>query len=118
MTDAADCADFVLRVNAFVADAKAKAADGLSWDEFGEILVSLLHVATSSLDDVRSLTGPEKKELVMEAVAGLFDAVAGRLVPMAAYPIWFAIRPTVRFIVLAIASGALESLLPLVRSAA
>jgi hypothetical protein len=54
---------------------------------------------------------------VLVAVASLFDGLADRCVPMTLYPFWSVIRPATRTLVLAIASGAIESLLPITRSA-
>ncbi len=63
-----------------------------------------------------TLTGEQKKALALEAVGDLFDAVADRAVPPIAWPVWIVARPAVRSLVLALASGAIEQLLPLVRS--
>jgi hypothetical protein len=49
-------------------------------------------------------------------VAHLFDAVADQAVPAAVYPLWLIVRFPIRSLVLAIASGAIEQLLPLVRA--
>ena len=62
--------------------------------------------------------GAAKKAWALEAVGLLFDAVADRAVPTLAYPVWLIVRPTVRQLVLLATSGAIESLLPLVRKAA
>lgn len=103
------------RVIEFIAEARRTAADGLTWIEFGTLLISLLRLVIAGLDRVQSLTGPEKKELALAAVAALFDAVAARCVPLAAYPLWVALKPAIRSLVIALASGAIESLLPMVR---
>jgi hypothetical protein len=101
---------------AFVATAKSAAADGLTWVEFGELLVALLRVLIEALDTVQGMTGPEKKAAVLEAAAMLFDAVADKAVPLAAYPVWILVRPAVRSLVLALAAGAVEPILQLARS--
>jgi hypothetical protein len=105
------------KVKAFVVIAKAKASDGLTVAEFGELVVALLRVAIQCVDAIPA-DGAGKKTLVVDAVAELFDAVADRCVPLAAWPVWFLVRPTVRSLVLLAAGGAVESLLPLVRKAA
>jgi hypothetical protein len=61
------------------------------------------------------MTGAEKKALVLEAVAALFDALADKAVPLAAWPVWILVRPAIRSLVLAIAAGAMEQVLRLVR---
>lgn len=106
------------QVAAFIATAKVAAVGGLTWQEFGELLLALLKLTTTTLDNVAGLSGPEKKELALEAVAALFDTVADKAVPLAAWPLWLLLRPAVRSLVLAIASGALEQVLPLMRGIA
>ena len=104
------------KIAAFIAAARTVAADGLTWAEFGELLVGLLRLVVGILDTVTTLTGEQKKALAMEAVADLFDAVADRAIPLAVWPVWLLVRPAVRSLVLALASGAIEQILPLVRS--
>lgn len=105
------------KISAFIETARTAANDGLTWAEFGDLLIALLRLVITFLDTVSLLTGPEKKALALDAVAGLFDAVADKAVPSVAWPIWFLARPAVRSLVLAVAAGAIEQLLPLVRSA-
>lgn len=103
------------KVVAFIETAKALAADGLTWAEFGELMLAMLRLVVTAIDTVNTLNGQEKKALALDAVAKLFDAVADRAVPAAVYPLWLLVRSPVRSLVLAIASGAIEQLLPLVR---
>ena len=107
---------FLDKVYVFIKTAKARAADGLTWAEFGELLVALLRVAITALDEVAGMTGPQKKQVAIDAAAMLFDALADRAVPLAALPIWILVRPAIRSLVLALAAGAVEPLLQLVRS--
>jgi hypothetical protein len=83
--------------------------------EFGELLLSLLRLVLTTLDSVQTLSGAEKKAIALGAVERLFEAVADKAVPAAVYPLWLLVRPAVRSLVVAIASGAIEKLLPLVR---
>ena len=106
----------VSQISAFLAAARTQAAAGMTWQTFGQLLVQLLHQAVTALDAISGLTGPEKKVLVLTAVASLFDSVADRCVPLALYPFWSMIRPATRTLVLAIASGGIESMLPITRS--
>jgi len=101
---------------AFMAKATATAADGLTWTEFGELLLSLLRLVITTLDSVKTLSGAEKKAIALGAVERLFDAVADKAVPAPVYALWLIVRPAVRSLVVAIASGAIEKLLPLVRA--
>lgn len=107
----------LVKLHAFVQAARSAAADGLSWAEFGELLVAFLRLAVALYDDVVGMTGEEKKAAVLDGVADLFDAVADRAIPLAAYPLWIVVRPAVRSLVLALAAGAIEQLLPIVRLA-
>lgn len=107
---------FADKVSAFLAAARSAAAGGLTWVEFGELLLALLRLVVSTLNTLKTLSGEEKKGIAMAAVASLFDLVADKAVPAAVWPVWMLVRPAVRSLVLAIASGAIEQLLPLLRS--
>jgi len=104
------------KIAAFIAVSRSAAADGLTWAEFGELMVGLLRLVVTVLDTVTNMTGEQKKALALQAVGDLFDAVADLAVPVIAYPLWLLARPAVRALVLALASGAIEQLLQLVRS--
>jgi len=103
-------------VNAFLAGARDKAKDGLTWSEFGRMLVELLYLVVRALEAVAGLTGPEKKAIALTAVAALFDSFADKAVPLAAWPAWMLIRPATRVLVLSLAAGAVEALLRITRS--
>jgi len=103
------------KVHAFVLAAQSAAAGGLTWAEFGDLMLALLRLVVAGLDVANGLTGAAKKALAMEAVASLFDAVADKAVPTVLWPVWILARPAVRSLVLALASGAVEQVLPLVR---
>lgn len=105
------------KISAFIATAESAAADGLTWAEFGQLLVSLLRLLVAAIDDVTTMTGEQKKALVMNAAGHLFDAVAVFAVPAWCLPVWVLARPAIRSLVMALASGAIEVILPLVRSA-
>lgn len=108
--------DVAAKVRAFIATAKSAAAGGLTVAEFGELTVALLRVAMAAVDSLPD-DGAAKKAWVLEAVGLLFDEVADKCVPTLAYPVWLVVRPAVRSLVLMAASGAIESMLPLVRLA-
>lgn len=116
-TAANDAAGFADKVRAFLVVARVKAADGLTVAEFGELLIALLRVAIDAAD-LMAQPGPERKEFVLAAVAALFDSVADLAVPTLAWPIWIVARPVVRTLLLSAVSGAIETLLPIVRIAA
>jgi hypothetical protein len=109
--------DVLAASRAYVLTARLAAADGISWAEFGELLTGLLRVLTEAAE-VLTVPGEEKKAFVLDAAGTLFDAVADKCVSPWVWAFWLVIRPSVRSLVLAIASGAVEQILPLVRSEA
>ena len=113
---AAQPSGLIDKVALYIASAKVAASDGLTWGEFGELLLALVKLVVSFLDDVSTMSGAEKKGFALDAVARLFDAVADYAVPVTLYPLWFLARPAVRSLVLALAGGVLEQLLPIVRA--
>lgn len=106
----------ISRAQAFVMLAVEQSRDGLTWQEFGRLLVELLRLIVTGLDAVNVMTGPQKKLAAVNFAASLFDSLADRCVPLVAYPVWLLIRTPVRMIVLALAGGAVEAVLPLTRS--
>jgi hypothetical protein len=111
-------ATVVSQANAFLETAREQARDGLTWQEFGRMLVQLLYLLVSGLDAVATMTGPEKKVIALTAVSALFDRFADLCVPVTLYPFWLLVRPAVRTLILALASGGVEALLPITRSPA
>jgi hypothetical protein len=105
------------KAKAFITAAQAAAANGITVAEFGELTVALLKTLMAAIDSLPD-DGAAKKAWCVDAVGLLFDAVADQAVPTLAYPVWLIVRPTVRQLVLLATSGAIESLLPLVRKAA
>jgi hypothetical protein len=116
MADTPAVADIDAQISSFLNDARRTAGDGLTWAEFGQLLVSLLHLVVNVLDKVNTLSGQEKKEIALTAVAALFDTTASRCVPLVVFPAWTFLRPVLRAFVLALASGAVESMLHIVRA--
>lgn len=106
-----------VQIREYIQRAKGIAADGLTITEFAGLSVDLLKLAMAAVDALPT-EGAAKKTFVLEAVGLLFDGVADRLVPWPAYPVWMLARPVVRAVVLAVASGVVESLLPMVRAQA
>lgn len=105
------------KIRAFVASAKLASKDGISISEFAELSVSLLKTAMAAVESI-PIDGPSKKVWVLEAIGLLFDAVADKAIPIPVYPLWYMVRPAIRSLVLAVAGGAVEAILPLVRSKA
>jgi hypothetical protein len=115
-TIAGNLFDLEQKVRAFVGAAMSAAARGLTVSDFAELTVSLLRIVISTADTLPA-DNADKKAWCIQAVADLFDAVANFAVPRPMIPIWWAIRPAVRNLVLLAAGGTVESLLPLVRMA-
>jgi len=115
ITEAVDRPGLLDKITTYIASAKVAAADGLTWSEFGELLLGLLRLVVPILDGVSSLTGPQKREVALGAVERLFDAVADYAIPTAMYPLWILVRPAVKALVLAIAAGVLEQFLSVLR---
>lgn len=108
--------DVVAAARAYVLTARLAAAGGITWAEFGELLTGLLAVLTSAAE-ILNAPGEEKKAIVLAAAASLFDATADKCVGPWGWAFWLVLRPSVRSLVLAIAAGSIEQILPLVRSA-
>lgn len=102
------------KILAFIFTAKEHAQDGLTLAEFSELAVALMRVVMAAVDGLPS-SGAEKKQWVLEAVGMLFDEVAGLGVPVPLWPVWAIVKPAMRQLLLLVVSGALESMLPLVR---
>jgi hypothetical protein len=107
--------DIADKVTAFLVTARVSARDGLTWMEFGALVAALVRLSVETLDTTQNLTGEEKRGIVLEAVGVLFDSLAVLCVPYATYPFWFIVRPAARALVVAIAAGTIEILLPLLR---
>jgi hypothetical protein len=105
------------RVRAFVAAAKSAAAGGITISEFAELAVALLRIAVAAADAI-PVSGADRKVFVLNAVGLLFDEVADQCIPTLAWPVWLIVKPAARQLLLVVAAGAIESLLPLVRKAA
>ena len=105
------------QIAAFVERAQALAKGGLTIAEFGRLAVELMRLSMAMLDELHG-PGADKKALVLQAVGELFDAVADKCVPLAAWPVYLLFRPSIRSLALALAAGAIESLLPMIRGAA
>lgn len=116
VTIAADLPSLAEKVRAFIAAAKSAAVNGITVSEFGELSVALLRVAIEAADAI-PVDGAERKTFVLNALGLLFDELADKAIPALAWPIWIIVRPAARQLLLLIAAGAIESLLPLVRKA-
>jgi hypothetical protein len=80
------------------------------------LVAALVRLSVETLDATKTLTGEEKRAIVLEAVSVLFDSLAVLCVPATMYPFWFIVRPAARSLVVAIAAGTIETILPLLRA--
>jgi hypothetical protein len=106
------------KATAFLEQAREQARDGLTWTEFGRIMVQLLYLVVAGLDAVAGLTGQQKAAIAAAASGQLFDLFADRCVPPWLYPFWLVVRTPFRALILAISAGAVEALLRISRSVA
>ena len=114
---ARDLPSLAEKVRAFVFAAKTVAVGGITVAEFSELAVSLLRIAVAAADAI-PVDGAERKTFVLNAIGLLFDEVADWCIPTLAWPVWLIVKPAARQLLLLVASGAIESLVPLIRKAA
>jgi len=103
--------DFFRRIEVFLLFAQQQAEGGVTIAEAGEIATRFMQLVVEAAADLKK-PGPEKKQLVMEAVGRLFD----QLEPVLPYPfflrpfrLWL-ITPILRQVVLAAAAGVVEAI--------
>jgi hypothetical protein len=101
-------------VVAFLADARAKAAGGLTREEFSTLRNELIVLAVHGLEGV-SLAGPAKRAWVLSVVGLLVDAVGASILPAPLAFLWPIVGPFVRARVVAAASAAIETALAALR---
>jgi hypothetical protein len=103
------------KVRGYIVAARLKARDGLTVAELSELIVSAMRIAIAALDSI-PVDGAQRKTIVIAFVGDMFDEFADKVVPLPAWPFWIIAKPTVRIVALAVASGATEALLHIVRS--
>lgn len=108
--------DFLKQMEEFLIVTRARVKDGISAADLAQITLDGMRLAIAMLDRV-SMPGADKKEEVLKLVAYLFDSFADACVPFPAKPVWWIVKPAVRALTLSAAAGAVEFLLPIVRSA-
>lgn len=102
------------KVAAYIETARVRAADGITVAELVELILSAMRIAIDAVDAL-NVSGAEKKRIVTDLAAMLFDEFADLCVPALARPAWWLLRPAARSLCLAAAAGAVEALLPLIR---
>ena len=109
--------DYLSQIGAYISQARDKARDGISIADLASLTLDGMRLAIGLLDRLE-MPGADKKAEVLKLVSYFFDSFADACVPFAAKPIWWLAKPAVRALVLSLASGAVESMLPMVRGVA
>lgn len=98
----------------YIETARAKAGDGLTVAELAELTINAMRLAIVALDRL-DMPGADKKAEVLKLVEYFFDQFADAVVPAWVRPFWWAIRSAIRALILSLASGAVESILLMLR---
>lgn len=104
----------VTTLESFLKDTRARFSDGISLSDFGRTVFDGLRICIATVDAL-PMPGVERKEVVMAWAGDLFEAVSPLLVPTIAWPAWVLFRGTAKSVFLLVVSGAVESLLPIIR---
>ena len=104
------------RVTTYIAAVRQKAADGLTIAELVELTIGAMRLAIAAIDEL-DMAGDSKKQLVTELAGSIWDEFGRLLLPSTLRPAFWVIGPTLRSLVIALAAGAVDALLPLVRIA-
>ena len=105
------------QITGYIDMVRVKVKGGITVAELAEVTLGGMRLAIRLLD-VLDMPGADKKSEVMKLVAYFFDQFADACVPLVARPAWWMVKPAVRALCLSLASGAVEFLVPVVRSAA
>jgi hypothetical protein len=108
--------DILKQIEEFLTVTRARVADGITVADLTQITLGGMRLVIGLLDRV-NMPGADKKAEVLKLVAYLFDQFSDSCVPFLSKPLWWIVKPAVRALVLSAASGAVEFLLPVVRSA-
>lgn len=105
------------QITGYIEIARIKVKDGVTVSELAELTLGGMRLSIKLLDALE-MPGADKKAEVLKLVAYFFDTFSDACVPMLARPAWWIVKPATRALVLSLASGAVEFLLPVVRSVA
>lgn len=108
--------NFWPQVQGFLADVKAKSADGLTIAEAAELLNEFL-AKCIAMAETLSNPGTDKKALVLAAIASAFDAV-WPAIPLPGFAMFFKpfLYSAVKAVVLAIADGSIQAMVARMRA--
>jgi len=104
--------EFKAAIDAVIADYKAKAKDGLTIPEIWELSSNALATFVSLAGKLKTLSGADKKKLVMDAAADFYDKVIAPIdIPRVPNFVEVTVvDPAVRQLWLMLADGAVEAL--------
>lgn len=108
--------DFLRLMEDYIATVRARVADGIGVSALTQLTLGGMRLAIALLDKL-NMPGADKKAEVLSLVGYLFDQFSDACVPFAAKPVWWVVKPAVRALVLSMAGGAVEFLLPVLRAA-
>ena len=111
-------ATYLEQIAAFLDAVRTRARDGITVSDLTQSTVDAMRLTINLLETVNGMTGDQKKAEVMKLVAYVFDTFSDACVPVLAKPVWWIVKPAVRLLVMQVASGMVESLLPMVRGVA
>ncbi len=103
------------RVHVYINEFRTRVGDGLTLSELCEITLGGMRLAIAFADEL-DVGHEEKKNIVSKLAVSLFDEFGYLVLPLPLKPLWWIIKPTLRSLVMALAGGAVETLLPLVRT--
>jgi hypothetical protein len=101
-------------VTAYANDWRERTRNGTTVSDVAQIVVGGMEIAIAWLDP-QAAPGDQKKSQTVEVALWLFDEFADLAVPTLVRPVWWIARPALRSITAALAGGAVEQLLPLIR---
>ncbi len=102
------------RLGKFMQEVNERAKDGISLQDFSAIFFGGLRLAVAAVDAI-PIEGVERKRMVMHFAGTLFDKYADKMIPIYVYPFWFVVKPAAKMLLMSLAAGAVEAILPLVR---
>lgn len=88
---------------------KEKIKDGLTIAEISQLFTELIQDAMQKVADL-TISGPEKKQRVLDSVSELFDLVAPQILPTYLTVLRSFLRPYIKRLVLLISEGVIEGI--------
>jgi len=94
----------------FVDEARAAAANGLSWGEAGRLVGNVVRLGVAAAAELEDAPGEAKKAIVVRWTEALVDVA----LPVLPLPVWLRVvapfvRPAIKAVVMAIADGLIEA---------